>query len=162
MQILELTYPSYETATLALKQADPVLAAVMDRVGICKLDEEQQTGDLLDSLSEGIIYQQISVKAAAAIHRKFLMLFANRNCFTAKDVLEIPDETLKSAGLSNSKVICLKDLAWKILQGMPTLTDLLEMQDEEIIQTLIQVKGIGRWTVKRFLIFRLPTPHSTQ
>jgi DNA-3-methyladenine glycosylase II len=146
---------NYETAILALRQADPALAAVIDRVGSCRLDREQQSGDLLEAIAEGMIYQQISTKAAAAIHRKFCKLYADRGCLTAQGILETSNETLKSAGLSNSKVTYLKDLAWKIQQGMLALAELETMTDEDAIRALTQIKGVGVWTAQRFLIFRL-------
>jgi DNA-3-methyladenine glycosylase II len=174
----------YSIALVALKHADPILSEVIDRVGECRLRESQQTGDLLHSLCEAIIYQQLSGKAAAAIHRRFLSLYANQSVnpldtislattplgsdrvsssqhltahayLTAVDILNTPDEQLREVGLSRSKIVYLKDLAQKVLDGLPTLEELETMEDEAIIQTLIQVKGIGRWTAQMLLMFRL-------
>ncbi len=145
----------YSVAVAALKQSDPILAPIIEQVGSCKLDQVQQTGDLLFSLSRSILYQQLSGKAAAAIYHRFLQLYADKPFPTPQDILNTPDETLRGVGISRPKVMYLKDLAQKILDGLPTLTDLEAMEDEAIIKTLTQVKGIGRWTVQMLLIFRL-------
>lgn len=145
----------YKTATDALKQADAVLATVIDQIGDCTLRQEQKTGDVFLSLCESIIYQQISGKAAATIYRRFLELYPERSFPTAEDILNTDDDVLRNAGLSRSKVVYLKDLASKVLEGLPTLDELREMDDETVIQHLTQVKGIGRWTAQMLLIFRL-------
>ncbi|MBO3462504.1 DNA-3-methyladenine glycosylase [Aetokthonos hydrillicola Thurmond2011] len=145
----------YSVAIATLKQSDPILGSVIEQVGCCKLDQVQQTGDLLFSLSRSILYQQLSGKAAAAIHHKFLQLYSDKLAPTPQDVLNTPDETLRGVGISRPKVVYLKDLAQKILDDLPTLTALESMDDEAIVKTLTQVKGIGRWTAQMLLIFRL-------
>ncbi|MBF2075425.1 MAG: DNA-3-methyladenine glycosylase 2 family protein [Synechococcales cyanobacterium C42_A2020_086] len=145
----------YTAAIAALKQADPILAATIERVGTCTLSQQQQTGDLLFALSEAILYQQLSGKAAAAIHRRFLQLYPNADFPTARDILNTPDEALRSAGISRPKITYLKDLAQTVLDGLPSLEALQTLDDETIIQTLTPIKGIGRWTVQMLLIFRL-------
>ncbi|MBH8554270.1 DNA-3-methyladenine glycosylase 2 family protein [Nostocaceae cyanobacterium CENA357] len=145
----------YSIAIQTLKQSDPILAKVIEIVGDCKLYQVQQTGDLLFSLSRSILYQQISGKAAAAIHSKFLQLYPHSALPTALDILNTPDEILRGAGISRPKVLYLKDLAQKILDGLPTIDELQAMDDESIIQTLTPIKGIGRWTVQMLLMFRL-------
>lgn len=143
----------YSIAVSALKQSDPILAAVIDRVGECTLDQTQHPGDLLYSLSRSIISQQLSTKAASAIHSRFLTLYLGMP--TAQEILDTADEDLRGVGLSRSKVLYMRDLANHVLNGLPTLTDLETIDDETIIQTLTQVKGIGRWSVQMMLIFRL-------
>jgi DNA-3-methyladenine glycosylase II len=145
---------SYEIALAALKQSDAILANVIDQVGACTLEQEQQTGDLLSGLCESILYQQLSGKAAATIHRRFLALYPDKPP-TAQAILGTPDDVMRGAGVSRSKIIYLKDLAQKVLNGLPALTELEAMDDETIIQTLTQVKGVGRWTVQMLLIFRM-------
>lgn len=153
----------YSIALAMLKRADPMLGTVIDRVGDCTLYQSQQTGDLLHALCQSIIYQQLSGKAAATIHRRFLQLYAHLNTDqsadrpapTAIDILNTPDDVLRGVGLSRSKVVYLKSLAQHILDGLPTLTELETLDDEGIINTLTQVKGIGRWTAQMVLIFRL-------
>ena len=143
----------YSIAVSVLRQSDLILAAVIDRVGECTLDQTQHSGDLLYSLSRSIISQQLSTKAASAIHRRFLTLYLGMP--TAQEILDTADEDLRGVGLSRSKVLYMRDLANHVLNGLPTLTDLEMIDDETIIQTLTQVKGIGRWSVQMMLIFRL-------
>lgn len=154
LNIIEIEM-SYSIALTTLKQADPILATLIDRVGDCTLLQQQQTGDLLYSLAESIIYQQLSGKAAATIHRRFLQLYRDKPGLRAIDILNTPDEVLCQAGLSRAKALYIKDLAQKILAGLPTLAELEGLNDEAIITTLTQVKGIGRWTAQMLLIFRL-------
>lgn len=145
----------YTIALTTLKNADPILATVIHQVGACRLHQQQSTGDVLSTLTQAIIYQQLSGKAAATIHRRFLQLYVDRPALTAIDILNTPDETLRGVGLSRAKAAYIKDLAQKVLDGLPTLVELEAMQDEGIITTLTQVKGIGCWTAQMLLIFRL-------
>jgi DNA-3-methyladenine glycosylase II len=141
----------YTIAVQTLKLADPKLGEIIDRVGDCRLD--QMSGNLLDSLARSIIYQQLSTKAATAIHQRFLQYYVNG--ITAEAILETPDESLRAVGLSRQKIVYIRDLAQHTQTGLPTLEELEKLDDEAIIQTLIKVKGIGRWTVQMLLIFRL-------
>lgn len=143
---------NYSIALTHLK-ADPILADVIDRVGDCQLFQQQQTGDLLSALARSILYQQLSGKAAAAIHRRFLLLYPEPP--TASDLLNTPDELLRGAGISRPKILYLKDLAQKVQDDLPSLEVLETLEDEAIIQTLTPIKGIGRWTVQMLLMFRL-------
>jgi DNA-3-methyladenine glycosylase II len=144
----------YSTAIAFLKQSDPALAKLIQQVGPCQLGEPQPEADLLFSLSKTILHQQLSTKVANVIHGRFLQLYPEQ-LPTATDILNTPDETLRGVGISRSKIIYLKDLAQKILDGLPTMAELADMEDEAIIQTLTQVKGIGRWSAQMLLIFRL-------
>jgi DNA-3-methyladenine glycosylase II len=146
---------SYEAAVNFLKHSDPVLRQIIEQIGSCQLSASQQHGDLFCSLSRAIIHQQLSTKAATSIYRRFLQLDPSKPFPTALDILNTPDELLREVGLSRAKVLYLKDLAQKVLDGLPTVVELEAMDDEAIIQTLMQVKGIGRWTVQMLLIFRL-------
>jgi len=145
----------YGDAIAHLKQSDAILAQVIEQVGSCTLGRDQQTGDLLAALSRAILYQQLSGKSAAAIHARFLQLYPGQPHPTAIDILQTPDELLRSVGISRPKIVYLKDLAQKAVDGLPTLENLAEMEDEAIIQCLTPIKGIGRWTVQMLLIFRL-------
>lgn len=145
--------PDYSIALQALKSADPTLAAVIDRVGECQLAHSQGTEDLFFALTESILYQQLSGKAAAAIHRRFLQLYGDRP--SPADLLNTSDEELRGVGISRSKVLYLKDLAQKVSDGLPSLEQLAPMDDEAIIKTLTAIKGVGRWTAQMILIFRM-------
>jgi DNA-3-methyladenine glycosylase II len=143
----------YSTAIAKLKKADKKLARYIDRIGDCYLVDHQDEGDLLYSLSSAIISQQLSTKAAATIHQRFLQLYPNLP--TATDLLNTSDDALRAVGISRPKISYLKDLATHVDNGLPTIADLQDIDDDTIIQTLTQVKGIGRWTVEMLLIFRL-------
>jgi DNA-3-methyladenine glycosylase II len=92
---------------------------------------------------------------AKVIHERFLQLYPDTKFSLAQDVLDTPDEVLRRVGISRPKISYLKDLARHAIAGLPTLEELEVMDDEAIIKTLTQVKGIGRWTVQMLLIFRL-------
>ena len=111
-----------------------------------------------DALAESIAYQQLSGKAAATIWGRVRALFPGKHLDPAQ-VLQMPDEKLRGAGLSRSKVAALKDLAAKTIDGtVPTGRAVMKMADEEIVERLIQVRGIGRWTVEMLLLFDLGRP----
>jgi 3-methyladenine DNA glycosylase/8-oxoguanine DNA glycosylase len=112
-----------------------------------------------DALAESIAYQQLSGKAAATIWGRVRALYPRKKYLDPKLVLATPDKKLRAAGLSGSKVAALKDLAAKTLDGtVPTARALAKMSDEEIIERLITVRGIGRWTVEMLLLFDLGRP----
>lgn len=112
-----------------------------------------------DALAESIAYQQLSGKAAATIWGRVRALYPKKKYLDPKLVLKTPNRKLRAAGLSGSKTAALKDLAAKTLDGtVPTGRTLAKMSDEEIIEQLIQVRGIGRWTVEMLLLFDLGRP----
>ncbi|MDQ2867713.1 MAG: DNA-3-methyladenine glycosylase [Verrucomicrobiota bacterium] len=112
-----------------------------------------------DALAESIAYQQLSGKAAATIWGRVLALYPRKKFLDPKAVLATPDEKLRGAGLSGSKVAALKDLAVKTIDGnVPTAAKLRKMSDAEIIERLVQVRGIGRWTAEMLLLFDLGRP----
>ena len=141
-----------------LKRVDPVLAGVIDRVGPCRL-EPRRDGTHFDALVRSIVYQQLSGRAAGTILGRVHALYGNRSP-TPAELLATPDDTLRSAGLSRQKLSYLKDLAAKVDSGeVPLVAEQIDhLGDEEIIERLVRVKGIGRWTVHMFLIFRLGRP----
>lgn len=108
------------------------------------------------SLAESVAYQQLSGKAAATIFGRVRALYPGRKWLDPKLVLATPDEKFRGCGLSGSKTAALKDLAAKALDGtVPSGRVLVRMKDEEIIERLTAVRGIGRWTVEMLLIFEL-------
>lgn len=111
-----------------------------------------------DALAESIAYQQLSGKAAATIWGRVRALFPGKH-LDPHLVLKMPDRKLRAAGLSRSKVAGLKDLAAKTIDGtVPSARALAKLSDEEIIERLIAVRGIGRWTVEMLLLFDLGRP----
>ncbi len=106
-------------------------------------------------LSNSIISQQISVHAARAIRQRFAAIVPECSHPLPSDVLSASDETLRAVGLSANKVLSLRDLARHFEEGKIKPRRFAKMDEEEIIQTLIPVRGIGRWTAEMFLIFSL-------
>ena len=112
-----------------------------------------------DALAESIAYQQLSGKAAATIWGRVRKIFPRKKYLDPKLILATPDETFRAAGLSRSKVAALKDLAAKTLDGtVPSGRELDRMSNDEIIERLIKVRGIGRWTIEMLLLFDLGRP----
>ncbi len=138
-----------------LGQTDPRFAALIARSR--KYDViPRMVASPFDSLAESIAYQQLSGKAAATIFGRVRALYPGRKRLDPAKLLATPDATLRAAGLSGSKTAALKDLSAKALAGIvPTGRALVKMSDEEIIERLIAVRGIGRWTVEMLLIFDL-------
>ena len=141
-----------------LRRADPVLARVIRRAGPCGL-RPKATQSLFHALSESIVYQQLSGKAAATIFGRVVALYSPKRFPTPADIVATPDARLRAAGLSTAKTAALKDLAAKTLDGtVPSLARVRRLPDEEIVERLIQVRGIGVWTVQMLLMFRLGRP----
>lgn len=148
----------YIAAHEFLTRNDPHLADVITRTGEFqfKLDE---CDSVYESLLEAIVYQSISGKAAAKIFSRIQALGANGVCPTPAEILKTRIPALRKAGLSKAKALAMKDLAQKTIDGVvPTLEDAQKMSDEELVERLISVRGIGAWTVEMFLIFRLGRP----
>jgi 3-methyladenine DNA glycosylase/8-oxoguanine DNA glycosylase len=112
-----------------------------------------------DALLEAIAYQSISGKAAATIFARIKALGAGGRAPTPAEILLVKPETLREAGLSFAKIAAVRDLAQKTIDGVvPTLEEAHKMSDQELVDRLISVRGIGAWTVEMFLIFRLGRP----
>ncbi|MBX2839783.1 MAG: DNA-3-methyladenine glycosylase [Gammaproteobacteria bacterium] len=145
-----------ETARRRLKKADPVMAELIKRVGPFKIETEFESSPF-EALLRAIIHQQLSGKAAGAIHQRFCALFTGE--IDPEKLLKTDDATLREVGLSRAKVLAVRDLAEKRLNGtVPELPELIDLEDEAIIKRLTQVRGVGRWTVEMMLIFKLGRP----
>jgi 3-methyladenine DNA glycosylase/8-oxoguanine DNA glycosylase len=133
-----------------LKKCDPVLRAIIERVGPFRI----AYGDpQFASLAESIVYQQLNGKAAETIFKRFATLAGDP--LTPEAILKLSDAQLRGVGLSKQKSAYLKDLAQKTAAGVLDFSRLPELPDEEVIEHLTQVKGIGVWTAHMFLIFSL-------
>lgn len=142
-----------------LKSADPALADVMVRVGTFAM-ELKSSRSLFGALAEAIVYQQLSTKAAATIYSRIEALFPqSADGFMPRDILGAPPDRLRGAGLSAAKVLALQDLARRV-QGneLPAIEEARAMDDATLIDRLVQVRGIGRWSAEMFLMFRLGRP----
>jgi methylated-DNA-[protein]-cysteine S-methyltransferase len=140
-------------AVEALRAADPKLAKVIDRVGAYAM-QKQTAKTTFEALARSIVYQQLSGKAASTIFGR--VIDAIGGTLSPEAILKASDETLRAAGLSRSKTLSIRDLAEKTIAGkIPSLARLKKMDAEEIIETLTEVRGIGRWSVEMLLMFRL-------
>jgi DNA-3-methyladenine glycosylase II len=153
---LSIMASTHRPALAHLKRADPVLADIIARVGPCRM-EVRRLGTHYDALVRAIVYQQLSGKAAGTIHRRFTELYPQKRP-RAERVLETSDPALRSAGLSRQKIGYLRDLSSRVAGGSLPLAHLGRLSDDAIIEHLVQVKGIGRWTAHMFLMFRLGRP----
>jgi DNA-3-methyladenine glycosylase II len=142
---------SLSTAAAEVARRDRVMAALMDRTEPFRLP--RPTAGHFEALVESINYQQLAGAAAAAIHRRFVALFDDG--VTPEAVLGASEARLRSAGLSGSKAISIRDLAQKVVDGTVPLERIGRLTDDQIVERLTVVRGIGRWTAEMFLIFQL-------
>ncbi|HYT29288.1 MAG TPA: DNA-3-methyladenine glycosylase 2 family protein [Actinomycetota bacterium] len=133
---------------------DPVMAALVERVGPVRLTATRRSEDgYFAELAESIAYQQLAGKAAAAIWARFRALVEGD--LTPEAVLALPEPAMRSAGLSGAKAASIRDLAAKVADGTVPLGDIHRLSDDDIVDRLVAVRGIGRWTAEMFLIFTL-------
>ncbi len=135
-------------------RTDPVIHSILRQSQIVRLIPNPDPTTYFRQLCREILGQQLSTKAATTIFGRFVALFTD-NQPTPADVLALPDDQLRTVGLSWSKIKYVKDLAAKIEAQQLDLASLSKLPEEEVIKSLIQVKGIGRWTAEMFLIFTL-------
>src|ERR1700691_2585131 len=133
-----------------LKKSDPVMRAIIERIGPCRMRFGRPE---FHSLAEAIVYQQLNGKAAETIFKRFAALTGEP--LAPEGILKLSDEQMRGAGLSKQKSAYLKDLATRTAAGMLDFTRLPELPDMEVIEHLTQVKGIGVWTAQMFLMFTL-------
>lgn len=145
-----------DQAIAHLKKNDPKLGALIERVGAFTMRLDSSSSPF-ESLLEAILYQQLHGKAAATIHRRVREYFGGDP--TPEQMLSVPDEVLRSTGVSGNKIKAMKDLAAKTLDGtVPGNAAIKKMPDADIVERLTEVRGIGPWTVEMLLIFRLGRP----
>ena len=137
-----------------LKKSDPVLSAIIERVGACRMEFGPPE---FHSLAEAIVYQQLNGKAAVTIFKRFATLAGDP--VTPEGILKLTDAELRSVGLSKQKSSYLKDMAQRASRGELDFSRLPEMSDDDVIKHLTQVKGVGVWTAHMFLMFTLRRPN---
>ena len=109
-----------------------------------------------EALAESIVYQQLTGKAAASIFNRLKIITHEDKFPTADEILALPETSLRAVGLSQAKTLAIIDLARKTKEGLvPEVEQLVAMSDQQIIDTLTTIRGIGPWTVEMLLIFRL-------
>jgi 3-methyladenine DNA glycosylase/8-oxoguanine DNA glycosylase len=155
-----VTRADIEAAVEHLRAVDKKLARIIEKVGPCTI-QYRRSHSIFESLLRSIIYQQLAGAAASAILERV------RTCLpvdglgypSPQQILDAPDEVLRAAGLSRNKMAALRDLAAKTLDGtVPTLVQTRRMSNEQLIERLTEVRGVGQWTVEMLLIFRLGRP----
>lgn len=154
------TAQSRERAAAALRAADPELAKLIDAYGIDGLRNRRlnRPGDHYGMLVRAIVGQQLSTRAAAAIYARLVERFGGRPPTPEEVLAEDPDELRLAAGLSHAKVVYLRSLAEHVVDGSLELPTLDRLSDEQVIDELIAVKGLGLWTAHIFLMFHLGRP----
>jgi len=138
-------------ATRQIAVRDPDMAVCIARVGPCLI--RPGLGDYFSALVRAIAYQQLAGKAAMAIHGRFVQSIGGG--VTPEAVMATPEPALRAAGMSAAKTASIRDLAAKVLDGTVPLDGIEGYSDEEIIERLVLVRGIGRWTAEMFLLFEL-------
>src|SRR5437762_10151657 len=141
-------------AVLHLKKSDPAMRSIIERIGACKMQFGEPT---FHSLAEAIVYQQLNGKAALTIFKRFAALAGEP--LTPAGILKLTPEQLRSVGLSKQKSSYLFDMSERADRGDLDFSRLSEMSDDEVIEHLTQVKGVGVWTAHMFLIFTLRRPN---
>lgn len=140
-----------------LSASDARMRELVSKVGPVRLPPKG-VRSTFNALAESIVYQQLHAKAAATIHARVCALFEGGEVHPA-GLLVLGDDALRGAGLSRSKMLALRDLAERTVAGtVPTLEQLDAMSDDAIVESLVTVRGIGRWTAEMLLIFRLGRP----
>jgi DNA-3-methyladenine glycosylase II len=151
---------SQKSAVEELSAADPIMAGLIEECGVLsspprkKADPEEHYGALLHA----VVNQQLSVKAGAAIYGRLTERFGGRTPTPEQLLADDPEELRLAAGLSRSKVGFMRSLAEHILSGELELDRLDDLSDEEVLEELVAVKGIGEWTGHMFLMSHLHRP----
>lgn len=137
-----------------LKKSDPILRAIIARVGPCRIEYGPPE---FHSLAESIVYQQLNGRAAEAIFDRFTALSGDP--VTPRGILKLTEAQMRSVGLSKQKSSYLRDMAVRATRRELDFSKLHELSDEEVIEHLTQVKGVGEWTAQMFLMFTLKRPN---
>ena len=154
---MQLPYDPFEAIT-TISSADPSMGALIHAAGPFELTYVPLQ-DLFEALCQSIVYQQLSGKAAATIFSRFQGLFDGDGTPIPEDVLEMDTATLRSVGLSGAKTRAVLDLAEKTVNGeIPSMEAMRSMEEQEILDYLTAVRGIGPWTVEMLMMFRLGRP----
>lgn len=145
-----------EAAAAHLKAVDPVVGTLIDKHGPY---EPRVSPDPYQRILTSILFQQLAGSAARAIMRKWLALYGDDGRFPSpSELLSTTEEQFRSSGVSRQKAGYMRDLAWHVVEGKLDFGRLDALSDEEVIERLTAVKGIGVWTAHMFLMFHLARP----
>jgi DNA-3-methyladenine glycosylase II len=151
-------YRASSDSTDHLSKIDPVMRRLIEEIGPFSLRPNVRRSPF-ESLARAIAYQQLHEKAAESILKRFIALFPGRRFPRPEDLLAMKVGAVRKAGFSRPKIMALRDLATKALDGtIPTNRMMKQFDDEAIIHRLVKVRGIGRWTAEMLLIFQLGRP----
>ena len=137
-----------------LKKADPILCAIIERIGPYRIEYDEPR---FHSLAEAIVYQQLNGRAAFTIFKRLTDLAGDP--LTPEGILKLTEAQMRGVGLSKQKLSYLRDLAEKAHSGQVDFARLPDLPDDEVIKQLTQIKGIGVWTAHMFLMFALRRPN---
>lgn len=147
-----------EAAAAHLSRRDKKLGRWISKIGVLQIEGWNKSFDTVDSLARSILYQQLSGKAAATIVGRVETTIGARK-INARSLLKVQDDQLRACGVSGNKTLALRDLAARAEQGeIPAAAKFSSLSNDEIIEKLVAVRGIGRWTVEMMLMFRLGRP----
>lgn len=149
--------PDQDTMLAHFSQHDPVVARLLEKYGVPQFESAYTSADFFHRLCRAILGQQLSTKVAKVITERFEVLLQSLPPQPAH-VLALSDEQLRGVGLSGAKVKYVRALAMAVAEQTVNFEKIAELSDEAIIEHLIQVKGIGRWTAEMFLMFTLGRP----
>jgi DNA-3-methyladenine glycosylase II len=137
---------------------DPVMRRLIRDFGPCGLVPETRRSPF-QSLVQAVAHQQLNGTAANAILTRFKKLFPGRRFPRPEDLSSVSDDDLRGVGFSRAKILAIRDIAAKTLDGVvPASRQIVKLSDNEIIERLTEVRGVGRWTVEMLLIFQLGRP----
>jgi len=154
---ITLTVARVNAAVAALAAADPKMAAAIQRVGPCTMRPVTE-GSHFDHLARAIVYQQLSGGAASTIYGRFKEQCGDGAPPSPERILAHDEPTMRACGLSTAKTLAIRDLARHVIDERLPLDRLDVLHDEAIIEALVPVRGVGRWTAQMFLMFRLWRP----
>jgi 3-methyladenine DNA glycosylase/8-oxoguanine DNA glycosylase len=150
--VTEVPRPSLAAATAEVAARDPALARLIGQVGPLRYPPRSGDGPFA-ALARAIVFQQLAGRAAQAILGR--VTIAAGGALTPEGLAAASDEQLRAAGLSGNKLAALRDLSARTLAGEVNLAPSARDSDESVIESLVQVRGIGRWTAEMFMIFEL-------
>jgi len=141
-----------------LSGSDPVMRRLIRDFGPCELVPETRRSPF-QSLVLAVAHQQLHATAANAILARFKKLFPGRRFPRPEDLSSVSNDDLRGVGFSRAKILAIRDIAAKTLSGVvPTSRQIAKLSDDDIIERLTEVRGVGRWTVEMLLIFQLGRP----
>jgi DNA-3-methyladenine glycosylase II len=145
----------HKKALSHLSRRDPILRTV---IKLAQLQELKASKNYFQSLARAIVGQQLSTKAAATIWQRFLDLFGGKMP-SAEQILKINASKMRKAGLSFQKISYIKNLSLAVNSGDLNFKKLIKSEDEQVVEALIKIKGVGRWTAEMFLMFSMGRPN---